>query len=185
MNPELRQAIQAVLGAAEDLKLEAVLVGALASQLAAAEEPDLGPTRGTLDADFALDLADWAEFTRLKENLVARGLATDPRIEHRLHLGKSMVDLIPYGPRIARDGELCWPVSRTIMGVVGFEEACTWTVLSAVDATLAVRCVSIAGFALLKIMAFLDRRASGHPKHRSDAELVRRLPERVRGRTAA
>jgi predicted nucleotidyltransferase len=171
VNPELLQAVRIVLGSTRSMGLDAVLVGALASELAASEEPEVSVARGTLDADFALHLRNWDEFGALKKKLVDSGFLPDPKIEHRLYLGKnSMIDLIPYGPEIARDGELLWPVSQKSMVVVGFDEACARTVESSLDATLAVKRITIAGFALLKTIAFLDRRAAGHPKYRSDAD---------------
>lgn len=171
MNPELLQAIRTVLRSTGSLKLDAVLVGALASELAASEAQGLAAARGTFDADFAINFASWKQFDALKTSLVGNGFAADPTIEHRLYLGKeSMIDLIPYGPHMNRNGELLWPSSQRMMVVVGFDEACAHTVESRVGQGVTVRRITVPEFALLKTIAFLDRHASGHPKYRSDAE---------------
>jgi len=170
MNDDVLRAVRIVLSSTRSFGLDAVLVGALASELAASEEPEIGIPRGTLDADFALHVKDWKEFSALKEKVLASGFLADPKIEHRLYLDKSRVDLIPYGSDIARNGELLWPISQKTMVVVGFEEACAQAVETKLDKNLSVKRITIPGFILLKTMAFLDRHASGNSKYRSDAE---------------
>lgn len=170
MTPDLVQAIRALLGVTRGMNLDAVLVGALVAELAAPEDEGLPAPRGTNDADFAVRLSGWGEFARVKQALAAAGFSPAPKVEHRLHWGTAIVDLIPFGPEIARGGEIVWPVSERPMVVLGFEEACAQVVESQVGQELRVRRLTIPGFVLLKIMAFLDRRAAGHDKHRSDAE---------------
>ncbi len=170
MRPDLTQAIRTLLDVVHGMKLDAVLVGALVSELAAVEDEGLTPPRGTNDADFALRIRSWDEFARLKEALVSAGFELDPKIEHRLFLRSAMVDVLPYGPEIAKDGEILWPISELSMVVLGFEEACARAVESQVDPMLRVRRLTIPGFILLKVMAFLDRRAAGNQKYKSDAE---------------
>lgn len=170
MDADLRSAIKTALSASHSLGLDPILVGALVSELVASEEPDLRLPRGTSDADFAVRIKDWKQFGSLKASLFARGFTPDPRIEHRLHLASSMVDLLPYGPEISKGGEIVWPDSQHTMVVVGFEEACSHSVESTLESGLVVKRVTIPGLTLLKIIAFADRRAAGHPKFQSDAE---------------
>ncbi len=171
MSPDLTQAIRKLLGVAHGLKLNAVLIGALVSELAAVEDEELTPPRGTNDADFALRIRDWAEFAKLKKRLVETGFVADSKIEHRLRMGGAMVDVVPYGPEISsKEGEIHWPVSERAMVVLGFQEACAQAVESQVEPNLRVKRLTLPGFILLKIMAFLDRRAAGVLKYRDDAE---------------
>jgi predicted nucleotidyltransferase len=171
VSPDLTQAIRKLLGVAHGLKLDAVLIGAVVSELAAVEDEGLTPPRGTNDADFALRIKDWAEFAKLKKGLVEAGFTGDPKIEHRLHMGLAMVDVVPYGPEISsKEGEIFWPVAERSMVVLGFEEACAHAVESQVEPNLCVKRLTLPGFVLLKIMAFLDRRAAGVLKYRNDAE---------------
>lgn len=170
MSPDLTRAIRALLDVVHVMKLDAVLVGALVSELAAIEDEGLTPPRGTNDADFALRMRSWEEFAKFKDALVAAGFKPAPKIEHRLFLQSAMIDVLPYGPDIAKNGEILWPISELPMGVLGFEEACARAVESQVDPLLRVRRLTIPGFILLKMMAFLDRRAAGNEKYKSDAE---------------
>jgi predicted nucleotidyltransferase len=170
MGPDLSDAIRIVLTTAHSMNLDAVLVGALVAELVAAEDSDLRPPRGTNDADFAIKMRSWEEFDRFKKRLEEQGFQPDRKTEHRLHHKSALIDVLPYGPGISNSGEIVWPVSERPMVVLGFEEACAKAVESQVSPNLRVKRLTIPGLVLLKIMSFLDRRAAGNLKYRSDAE---------------
>lgn len=169
MEDELKGTVADVCAAAEKLEIKVVLVGALSAQF----NPELGADypkfRGTKDADFAVSVRGWDTYKRLYDELVARGFKANPKIEHRLHRGTTMVDLIPYGPQIAPGGELVWPGSKMTMSVVGFDEVCAAAHAAAKDAVPPVPVITAPGFVLLKMISYMDRKDQGHAKHRDDA----------------
>lgn len=126
--------------------------------------------RRTNDADFAVHVRDWPNYEKLRDELVNRGFKPNPRIEHRLHNGSAMVDLIPYGAQIAPDGKLAWPESGFEMIVTGFDEVCAAARKAASSSGLSVPVITVPGFVLLKVIAYLDRKDRGDIKHRDDAK---------------
>src|SRR3989344_3759340 len=108
MDSELKKAVQDVCRAAEGLKLDIVLVGALMAELTPEIGSDYPRFRRTNDADFGVYLRGWSTYKKLREELIRHKFEPDSRIEHRLRRGAAMVDLIPYGPQIAPKGKLSW-----------------------------------------------------------------------------
>lgn len=170
MESELKKAVQEVTDAAKGLNLDIVLVGALMSEFTPEIEADYPQFRRTNDADFAFTTHDWSTCKKLREALLAKDFTPDTHIEHRLHLGTAMVDLIPYGPQIAPGGELAWPESEFAMTVTGFDEACATARKSEESGVAPMRVITVPGFVLLKIIAYLDRKERGGDKYKDDAK---------------
>ncbi|MBI3553028.1 MAG: hypothetical protein HY077_10985 [Elusimicrobia bacterium] len=169
MESELTKAVHEVASAAEDLKLDIVLVGALMAEFTPEIEADYPRFRRTNDADFAVYVRDWPTYKKLRDALIEQKFKPNPKIEHRLHQGSAMVDLIPYGSQVAPDGKLAWPESGFEMTVTGFDEVCAAARKSASPSEVPMPVITVPGFALLKIIAYLDRKGRGDAKHKDDA----------------
>lgn len=170
MESELKKTVQEVANAAADLTLDIVLVGALMGEVTPEIEADYPRFRRTNDADFGLYVGDWATYNKLRDELLRREFKPEPHIEHRLKRGNALVDLIPYGSQIAPDGKLTWPESELEMTVTGFDEACAAARKSASSKAFPVPVITVPGFVLLKVIAYLDRKSQGGNKHKDDAE---------------
>ncbi|OGS00372.1 MAG: hypothetical protein A2V88_07790 [Elusimicrobia bacterium RBG_16_66_12] len=170
MEDELKKTVLDVCVAAEKLEIRVVLVGALVAQFSPEIGADYPKFHGTNDADFGVSVRDWDAYKKLYDELLVREFEPDPKIEHRLHRGEAMVDLIPYGSQIAPDGKLVWPKSGSEMTVTGFDEVCAAVHLVAESNTLPVPVITAAGFVLLKVISYLERQEQGHVKYRSDAK---------------
>jgi len=170
MDSEIKDVVRDVCRAAEESGVEVVLVGALATELAPEKGSDYPKFRRTNDADFGVCVRDWPTYEKLREKLLGDGFKFRPdNIEHRLHRGNAMVDLIAYGTKIAPGGTLVWPKSEFEMSVVGFDEVCAAANDVELEAGLSVSVITVPGFVLLKIIAFLDRKTQGKEKHKDDA----------------
>jgi len=154
MESELQKAVQEVTDAAKALNIDIVLVGALMSEFTPEIEADYPQFRRTNDADFAFTTHDWSAYKKLREALLKKDFKPDTHIEHRLHLGAAMVDLIPYGPQIAPGGKLSWPESEFEMTVTGFDEACATARKSEGVKAAPMMVITVPGFVLLKIIAY-------------------------------
>lgn len=170
MESELKGTVKEVCSAAEKLEIKIVLVGALMAQFTPEIGADYPRFRGTNDADFGVSVRDWETFKKLRDELIACRFKLNPKIEHRLHRDSTMVDLIPYGAQIAPDGKLTWPESGFEMTVTGFDEACAAARKAGKSNDPPLPVITVPGFVLLKIIAFLDRRARQDPKHRDDGK---------------
>jgi predicted nucleotidyltransferase len=169
LDSELKKAVLEVYQTAEGLGVKSVLVGALISELSSERGADYPPFRRTNDADFALPVPDWESFRNLRAALIAKDFKQHPTIEHRLLKGGVMVDLIPYGEGIAPSGRLRWPGSGFEMNVIGFKEVCAAADTRVKEGSPAVPLITIPGFVLLKIIAFLDRQERQDFKYPNDA----------------
>ncbi|MBI2070038.1 MAG: hypothetical protein HYT79_05490 [Elusimicrobia bacterium] len=169
MDKALKKAVEEVCGAAESLKLDIVLVGALMAEFTPEMGSDYPRFRRTNDADFGVYVRDWPTYQKFHEELMKRDFKPNPRIEHRLHLGTAMVDLIPYGREIAPDGKITWPKSELEMSVLGFDEVCAAARKAASEKELPVPVITVSGFVLLKVIAYLERKARNDAKRRDDA----------------
>jgi len=169
MDSELKEAIQDVCQAAEGLKLDITLVGGLMAELTPEITPEYPRFRRTNDADFGVYVRDWATYQKLREELLRRKFGPNPKIEHRLHRGTAIVDLIPYGSQIAPDGKVVWLKSEFEMTVVGFDEVCATARKVELGDGLCLPVITVPGFVLLKIIAYLERKAQGGEKYKDDA----------------
>lgn len=148
-----------------------VLIGALASGLAPDRPSNAPSPRRTGDADFAINVSRWDDYTALFAALEKAGHRKDPQFEHRVHIKGIEIDLVPFGPGISPDGAtIQWPNTQLRMDITGYEEASKQSREVELIQGVRVRCVTVAGFVLLKIPAFLDRSAKQDQKYKSDAE---------------
>ncbi len=170
MEHELRKAVEEVAAAAKGLNLDIILVGALMAEVTPEIEADYPRFRRTNDADFGFYVKDWAAYGKMRDELLRRGFTLNRHIEHRLDCGGAIVDLIPYGDRIAPGGKLTWPKSEIEMMVTGFDEVCAAARASASLKGFPVPVITVPGFALLKIIAYLDRKSQGRDKYKDDAK---------------
>lgn len=117
--------------------------------------------RKTLDTDVALCCRNWQEFYKIKNALVNGGdFTADEKIEHRIKSKKyGWLDIVPFGEINEHDSKLKWPPDYDIaLNLIGFED----TFKHAIDITLrdiTIKVASPLGFALLKLFAWVDRRA--------------------------
>jgi predicted nucleotidyltransferase len=171
MDPEVAAAIGLLLETAKAMGYSPVLIGALASGLAPDRPSDAPSPRKTMDADFAINVPRWEDYTALIAALVKADHPRDPHLEHRVYIRGIKIDLVPFGPGVAPDGaSIQWPQTQLRMDITGFEEASKQSREVQLIEGVRVRCVTVAGFVLLKVPAFLDRYARQNQKYKNDAE---------------
>ena len=189
-------AIRHVVSEGRALGIDVLLCGAQARVLILEHLYGNPPSRNTTDVDFAFAVNDWPQYEQLKAALEATGLWQRGKRAHDLHPakpGQSMpIDLVPFGVIANLQGDIEWPPKREIaMSVVGFSEAHEAALLVEIEPDLFISVVSIAGIAMLKLIAWHDRLTrDGGDKHAGDfAQLLRiygelplNYPERIHNR---
>ena len=125
--------------------------------------------RGTEDVDFAVECAGWATFENLAQELEARKLVRDERVQHRFkHPNGTEIDVLPFGGVENTNRTLAWPPDgNPVMNLVGFAEVADSTVRFELPNNTSVRVVTPAALAVLKLLAWEDRR--GGPAGDKDA----------------
>ena len=137
-----------------------MVVGAMARDLVLHHGFGANIERGTRDVDFAVQVASWEEFERLKCALAGAGFTLDRNIAIRLHhpISGWELDIIPFGNITDGNEQLFWPPEdETFMTILGFSEALSesWQVQVAND--LIINVASPAGVVLLKLIAWTER----------------------------
>jgi predicted nucleotidyltransferase len=139
------------------------LVGAAARDMVLARGYGVPIKRATLDVDIGLRVADWQQFERLKERLLnTNNFDATGDIKRVVYRGQMPVDIVPFGPIEKGTRAIKWPPDQAVMmSVAGFEEAyrSAQQVRLRVDPPLDIRVATPAGLALLKIIAWGDRRS--------------------------
>ena len=137
------------------------LIGATARDLILHYGYGVAVGRATEDIDLGVQVSNWTEFERLKEELLQiNGFESTREIQRLLYQSHIPVDLIPFGDIQGQDNEIAWPTDQSMrMRVVGFEDAyqnAQWVRLRS-DPTLDVLVATPAGLATLKLIAWSDR----------------------------
>ena len=135
------------------LGADCMVVGATARNILSVAWFDRLPSRSTRDVDVAV--ATWEVFDRLTEGLTRRGGAHT----FSVLIGKSPVevDVVPYGGVETPDRSVLLPDDH-LLNVLGIREAFDAADVVHLPGGVMVRVPTIPGLALLKIIAWADRR---------------------------
>jgi predicted nucleotidyltransferase len=160
-----------------------MLVGATARDVLLQNVYGLPPSRQTRDIDLAIVLPGWDSFEALRKDLIAtQRFRADSQI-HRLRYclpdgSLHPVDLLPFGDIEHDAGSIAWPPDMAVvMNVLGFADALRAAVRVQMTPELEVPVASLAGIALLKVIAWSDR-GSDNPKDAVDlAEILERYAD--------
>lgn len=152
--------IRQVVHAAENQGLRLFIVGAQARDLLLQHAYDLPVHRATNDIDFGIVVESWDEFTRLRDALIAsEKFQSHKTMRQKLvHESGLLVDLVPFGDLEKPSGQIAWPPDfSVVMSTVGFREAYDNSIEVRIADDLIVKVASLAGLALMKIIAWDDR----------------------------
>lgn len=168
--------IRALDNIAKQLGISYFVIGATARDILMEHVYDIETNRATRDVDFAVAVASWEEFDRLKDELIATGKFTPGAIPHRLLFGTAPaaypLDLVPF-EGVEHDGEIAWPPEgKDIMNVAGYTDAYDSALEVEIEEQFPIKIVSLPAMVVLKVFAWTDRPDRG--KHASDILLILR-----------
>lgn len=163
------EVLKLVTGAADELHISAFIVGATARDIILDHIYGISVDRATSDIDFGVAVENWNEYQLLKKTLVeSKGFRIDEeKQEQRLWYKSTKIDLVPYGGLASPDNEIAFPPKdHFVMNTSGFTQAYETAFVVQLSDNLIVRVASLAGLALLKLIAYNDRPA----ERRNDLE---------------
>jgi predicted nucleotidyltransferase len=143
-----------------------MLVGATARDLLLHHVWGYAITRATRDLDFAFMVESWSRFHEVKQTLLATpGFLDKGRQVQRLYYKppgfdvEAIIDILPFGG-LATNGEtIAWPPDQdVVMNVAAFTDVLVNAVEVQIVETIWIPVASLAGLAILKLFAWLDRR---------------------------
>ncbi|UEP46683.1 nucleotidyl transferase AbiEii/AbiGii toxin family protein [Burkholderia ambifaria] len=167
LEPAAAALLQAVGTTCVQLDTAFVVAGATARDILMWHVHGIRPVRATRDVDVAVCAVSWPYHERLVDALVATGkFARAPKHHQKLLFDsgtrgfRTELDLVPFGPLEAPPGEIAWPPRGDfVLNVLGFQEAVDTALAVSIGADIAVPVASLPALALLKLLAWKDRRA--------------------------
>jgi predicted nucleotidyltransferase len=155
IEPALVPVVSDLARGLRDLGVPFGVVGALVPELLL----DARPARMTNDADVAVAVASLDDFESLKDRLAEYGFART-RLPHRMqHRSGGLVDMLPFSDSIAPDGRLQLR-EGFVLNMAGFRHVVSNAVATAIDDGPTLPVAPLPLYALLKLVAFDDRKAS-------------------------
>lgn len=173
----LSDVVRDVVQAGERAEAEIFLAGAFARDLWLQFAHYMGPVRATADIDFAVQCEDWEAFHRMSAALVASGFRTpsEKRPHHFVHASGTPIDLVPFGGLERPGNTIAWPPDEShVMNLLGFAEAFRSTVTFRLPGDVGVQVASLAALAMLKLIAWGDRRLLEPGKDATDLHVILR-----------
>lgn len=159
IEPEHVRVLAEVKLVAEDLRIPFFVVGATARDYIFEHGFNRASVRMTRDVDIGVQVGDWDTYEKLTRALLAAGGFEKTANMHRLSSGEVLVDIVPFGGLADRDRNIHWPPDHEMtMSVLGFQDAYdhSITVRLHSDPLLEVRIPTVAGLALIKLIAWND-----------------------------
>lgn len=160
---------QALQGVAQALGIDYFLMGAAARDLMLQYAHNIAPSRLTVDVDFAVSVAGWSSFESLRAALLgsdqfsAKPGAAIHKLRHKV-TGLPL-DIVPFGGIENTNRTISWPPDHhTVLNCFGAKEAFKASIPVQLPNKVTLRVASIPALALLKIIAWEDRKHShlGH-----------------------
>jgi predicted nucleotidyltransferase len=173
--------LRRVDAAMRELGIDYFVGGALARDLILWHVFDMKTGRATRDVDLGICIDEWSTLDALKQRLTETGhFSARPGVAHRLIYRPAdtafdiPLDLLPFGGVAHADGTIAWPPGMEIvMNVAGFVEARTAALMVEIADGFAVPVTSLPSLAILKLIAWRDRRMAT-PKDATDFLLIAR-----------
>lgn len=158
LDPLLHQALSNVVEAANSIQLDYFIAGATARDIVLHGIFGYAPTRATRDIDAAIFIRSWDEFTNARNALIEKGMRETTHAHRLIEPVTGLpLDIIPFGGIADTDGSIQWPPDYAVtMSVIGFDEAYN-AALWVTDGDLQFKVASLAGIALLKLIAWDEK----------------------------
>lgn len=166
-----------VLRCTQALQLRVLVTGAFARDIHLRYAHKVNVTRETEDIDIALAIPDWTAFARLKAALIETGRFVEMpnRVQRLRHAQGLPLDIVPFEGIESPDRHIAWPPDGAFrMNVFGYREALAAADTVRLPGNIETQVVSLAGLALLKIIAWQERHYEAPKKDASDLMLIAR-----------
>jgi predicted nucleotidyltransferase len=169
IKPAYLDVLSLVKRVADSLGIPFFLIGATARDFILAHFHGIKTSRMTRDIDFGFEIADWDQFGKLTDALLATGEIIVTKEKQRFLFGNIPVDIIPFGPIVDAAKRISWPPEHEIfMSMLGFDEAYKYSVSARLSSEpeLVIKIPTLAGLSLMKLVSWDER----YPAGSKDAE---------------
>ncbi len=165
IDPPLVAVLAAIAEVAAARGIQYFVVGATARDMVLSYGHGIASKRATVDIDLGVEVADWEEFSALKDVLVATGQFEPTQAVQRLLYKSALpIDIVPFGPLEHANKEITWPPEHRVrMNVRGFSDAfrSAQVVRLRSNPVLDIPFATPVGLAVLKVIAWCERTPRG------------------------
>lgn len=116
----------------------------------------INPLRATRDADLAVRTSSWANYEKMRIQLMEIGFQ-EQRAMYKFGYKTAIFDIIPFGDILNGKSEILWPQDGKIMNMIGFDDAFRTAHIFKTITGFDVRIASLSSLVMLKIIAWNDR----------------------------
>ena len=155
------RAIEIVVKTLAKEGIDCVIVGALVPSILVLHglADDLtNRIRPTRDIDTAISVDSWEQFKRARVSLIGSGFNKIGSSENKLKYGLVEVDLVPAGQLMSESGMAGSNAQKQLLNMLSFQETLANAEVIELSPGLEVKVAPLWAFAMLKIMAFADRK---------------------------
>ena len=159
--------LESINGVTNELQLPYFVVGAKARDMIFELHFGLSIIRATQDIDISIHIPNWDQYDKLINALTATGKFRSSGEPQRIFHNQTsiVIDVIPFGPVADNLNQVTLPPEHVMkLSVLGFDEAneSTLDVKIRSEPELIVKIVNLPGLALLKLIAWEDRKHLGN-----------------------
>lgn len=163
--PIIMELFEAVSNLADTLRIPFFVVGATARDMILKHGYNIQTTRATMDIDLGVQVTNWGQYEKLKQQLIDTNIFKQERQEQRLKFKNLfMIDIIPFGDIAEPEHRFNWPKEDGVkMNTLGFIEAYEAALIVRLreNPELDIKFASLAGLAIMKMIAWHDNPARG------------------------
>ncbi len=165
IDPLTIELFEIIKSVADSKGINFFVVGASARDMILEYGYDIKTKRATMDIDLGVQVADWGQYEKLKQGLIDTAKFEQDRQEQRLkYKNILLIDIIPFGKIAEPENNFTWPSEDgNEMNTLGFSESFENAILARIrdNPVLEIKLTSLAGLAIMKIIAWHDNPARG------------------------
>ena len=170
IDPAFVSALSEIKKTADSMNIAFFVVGASARDIILEHGHKIKSPRMTRDIDLGVEVADWDQFKRLTDSLLATGNFSATRDMQRLLFRDVVkIDIVPFGSIVDEHKKISWPPEHEIfMSMLGFKEAFEYstTVRLSDNPELDIKLPTLPGLVIMKIISWEEK----YPDRQKDAE---------------
>ncbi|HXK50560.1 MAG TPA: nucleotidyl transferase AbiEii/AbiGii toxin family protein [Clostridiales bacterium] len=166
-DPEFLDSLKIIIEVTDNLSIPFILIGASARDIIFEHMHGISAPRVTMDIDIAVEIAAWASFDQIKNELLNNyGFETTRQLQ-RFRYKDFFLDIVPFG-KLAENGKIVWRENQNTMTVTGFNEIydSAQPITVNTDPATEFKIPTLEGLMILKFISWYD----AFPDRPKDAE---------------
>jgi predicted nucleotidyltransferase len=163
--PLIIEILEVITNVADTLSIRFFVVGATARDIILKHGYNIQTTRATMDIDLGVQVTNWGQYEKLKQEFLDTNVFKQEKQEQRLKYKNTfIIDIIPFGGISEPEHRFNWPSEDGVeMNTLGFIESYDAALIVRLreNPVLDVKFAGLPGLVIMKIIAWHDNPARG------------------------